>query len=739
MKKNLTVIASASFLFGVNSSLSAEVLPDLVKAYSLDELVESVETEVSNLKDAFNLTVSETVKGVNKTESSLQAQENVRYLNEHQRKANERERIANENARIASELERKDTFDTLVDSEVIEQTVVQEVAEKYQEIEALNAPEMVSFRQQLADIDSVKIGGNVLAGMDNLGQDIKTAITGGSVAVIGGESVGYNNFSRGFKEGFGALVQNFDAWSQGYYNHTSGAFYPASSDQKYLTLNCVEGDRFKFTLRPNTTSVAALIVKNAGGAIIAYLNSATEYTDYEYVVPANATTITFQRTFGTNQYPYSLFKFTFTNMARQDDMIDATSKITQIRSSIYGFDYEEVGAVYTTGYRGANGTLWPAADEYLNTEIACVPGEKFKISAVIAVTTVPLILAYNDAVKLSTVTGLTSYTEYEYTVPDYTTKIIVNVKSRSGATNYAYSIKKQVDVDYVQKLVPLIKNVPQNHIICPGDSLTAGANTTADAYKYPQYLQTLITDGSEVHNFGVGGEASPSIAMRQGGLPLFVKPFTIPATVTATEINLYNDVNVAVTLALQGSAGLNPVTINGVQGAISYTSSKFYFTRSAPGSETVVSRPSRVITSGMGYKGGTLVIWSGTNDSYGVTDAIALSDKLIKSAKTMIDYNGTDNYIIIGLISKNYCAVVAEVNILLAKEFGNHFLDIRKYLLDYGLADAEITPTTQDTTDIASGEIPLSLRSDSVHLNDYGYPIVAQQTYKKGVELDYWK
>jgi hypothetical protein len=151
LKKNLTVIASAVFLFGVNSSLSAEVLPDLVKAYALDELVENVETEVSNLKDAYNLTVSETVKGVNKTESSLQAQENVRYLNEHQRKANELERIANENARIAAEVERKDTFDTLVDSEVIEQTVVQEVTEKYQEIEALNAPEMVSFRQQLAD------------------------------------------------------------------------------------------------------------------------------------------------------------------------------------------------------------------------------------------------------------------------------------------------------------------------------------------------------------------------------------------------------------------------------------------------------------------------------------------------------------------------------------------------------------------------------------------------------------
>ena len=150
LKKNLTVIASASFLFGVNSSLSAEVLPDLVKAYALDELVENVETEVSNLKDAYNLTVSETVKGVNKTESNLQAQENVRYLNEHQRKANELERIANENARIAAELERKDTFDTLVDSEVIEQTVAQEVTNEFQQIEATYANRLLSTEQQLA-------------------------------------------------------------------------------------------------------------------------------------------------------------------------------------------------------------------------------------------------------------------------------------------------------------------------------------------------------------------------------------------------------------------------------------------------------------------------------------------------------------------------------------------------------------------------------------------------------------
>ena len=207
LKKNLSVMASASFLFGVNSSLSAEVLPDLVKAYALDELVENVETEVSNLKDAFTLTVSETVKGVNKTESSLQAQENVRYLNEHQRKANELERIANElerianehqrkanehqrkanelerianeNARIAAELERKDTFDTLVDSEVIEQTVTQEVANEFQQIESTYANRLLSTEQQLAEAKA-----DLQAGMGALTVDSEV-VTARSSSVTG--------------------------------------------------------------------------------------------------------------------------------------------------------------------------------------------------------------------------------------------------------------------------------------------------------------------------------------------------------------------------------------------------------------------------------------------------------------------------------------------------------------------------------------------------------------------------
>lgn len=34
------------------------------------------------------------------------------------------------------------------------------------------------------------------------------------------------------------------------------------------------------------------------------------------------------------------------------------------------------------------------------------------------------------------------------------------------------------------------------------------------------------------------------------------------------------------------------------------------------------------------------------------------------------------------------------------------------------------TPTTQDNTDIANGVWPTGLRSDAIHLNDFGYRII---------------
>ena len=68
-------------------------------------------------------------------------------------------------------------------------------------------------------------------------------------------------------------------------------------------------------------------------------------------------------------------------------------------------------------------------------------------------------------------------------------------------------------------------------------------------------------------------------------------------------------------------------------------------------------------------------------------------------------------------------------------EFGRRFFSLRKYLVDYGLADAGLTPTAQDTTDIAAGVVPTSLRIDSVHGNAAYYHIWGQQLFNRMVEF----
>ncbi|NUR28874.1 MAG: hypothetical protein HOV83_24040 [Catenulispora sp.] len=67
--------------------------------------------------------------------------------------------------------------------------------------------------------------------------------------------------------------------------------------------------------------------------------------------------------------------------------------------------------------------------------------------------------------------------------------------------------------------------------------------------------------------------------------------------------------------------------------------------------------------------------------------------------------------------------------------FGRRYFPLRKYLVAYGLADAGLSATAQDNTDIAAGTVPTSLRIDAVHGNAAYYHIWGQQLFNRLVEL----
>lgn len=251
-------------------------------------------------------------------------------------------------------------------------------------------------------------------------------------------------------------------------------------------------------------------------------------------------------------------------------------------------------------------------------------------------------------------------------------------------------------------------------IACWGDSLTVGSG--GNGTSYVNYLKTNLV-GRLVNpiQLGIGGEKANAIAMRQGGLKTFADTFTIPSDTNPVEITLKDEYgNLVTTLANEETISLNPCYIKGIEGKIYNSNGKTYFKRNTSGQEKTIEDNTPITTNSMikySKNAEVNIIWSGQNDS-GVDFNL---QQIINLQKKMIEYSGSDNYVIIGLLYAG-----DEVNNLMASVYGEHFLDIRPYL-------------SKDGTNVVSADY----KSDSIHLNADGYTIVGQQVYNKLISLGY--
>jgi hypothetical protein len=122
------------------------------------------------------------------------------------------------------------------------------------------------------------------------------------------------------------------------------------------------------------------------------------------------------------------------------------------------------------------------------------------------------------------------------------------------------------------------------------------------------------------------------------------------------------------------------------------------------------------------------VIWAGRNNFGSPTTVKA-------DIAAMIAALGHTRYLVLGIVNQDdvteysgsaYLTIIDQLNTDLATLYGDKFIDIRRILIDKGLAMAGLTATAQDTTDIANDVPPSSLRSDTLHYNSYGYAVVGQ-------------
>lgn len=255
-----------------------------------------------------------------------------------------------------------------------------------------------------------------------------------------------------------------------------------------------------------------------------------------------------------------------------------------------------------------------------------------------------------------------------------------------------------------------------------GDSMTQGNLNGAKPWQGPMAELVPVP----ITNYGVSGQTSTEVALRNGGLDVWV-------TVANNTILASGAVNVNVILPSgqwrNGSAWNFAGSLGGIPGVLRKAANgDWIFTRNASGTALRIPPESRFISSqSVGAMVGR-ILWAGRNN---LTLATVVRDiqAMVEDAKR----NGAP-YLVLPVFnsttepsgSSGYNTVMA-INAALEQAHGPNYYDIRGFLIRHGLAVSGISPTVDDTSAIAQDRIPASFMADTLHLNTAGNLALGQR------------
>lgn len=331
---------------------------------------------------------------------------------------------------------------------------------------------------------------------------------------------------------------------------------------------------------------------------------------------------------------------------------------------------------------------------------------------------------------------------------------------------------------FIEQDISNIEQTQKKTIVIWGDSITWGSAATADNLCYSGILQKLINENeynADVINCGVGGENFQNILVRQGAFGFYLADdITIPKLssekVAIQTITNYitnekfkntwfgNESNFA--LLLQGETGrnnrdiktVNPVIVRGVECTMTIDGTQRDATLYLNANKDMdvpllVKAGTYLYLQGSRIKSDVSIFSIGTNDGWTVkTDSEFDANKSAENYISMIDLAvekaNTNKFIVCSPYGGTALrkAGVEGLKVLeqaLAKRYGNRHFNWRKYLIEYGLSDAGISPSDQDTEDISAGKCPTSLLSDGLHPNDAGHKVLGEELYRIMIGLKY--
>ena len=320
----------------------------------------------------------------------------------------------------------------------------------------------------------------------------------------------------------------------------------------------------------------------------------------------------------------------------------------------------------------------------------------------------------------------------------------------------------------------------------PGSITVNGMKKNVSYYSYPQTLQELT--GITAYNFGMPGATSDEIAMMQGGLAMktdrtvtvkdtneaelriirsdnneFIsndwgflddvyilnRPFNVRKTEgwhyisRIYELELNSEVQNSKELVMLSDVkgkNSNAAVIKETEAVEKENPSKETATQkpttepATPAYETItIPEGTRVYTKTAIDHSGVILQYDAMIQEFGCKYYIVVGDtddpgtSIGDLSQGETDANG--NYIGTGDTSWEAALRLA---------YGDHFINMRTYLIENGLKDTGIMPTKDDLENYKRGNISKKLRSDWTHLNCMGYYSKGKGIYLKGVELGYW-
>lgn len=330
---------------------------------------------------------------------------------------------------------------------------------------------------------------------------------------------------------------------------------------------------------------------------------------------------------------------------------------------------------------------------------------------------------------------------------------------QSGAAALSTMLLTSCD-NLLDKIVPSKKDKRDKTLAFFGDSLTIGTGGTRP---FGEWVGDVFP-GRPVFNDGINGQIAVSIAIRQGGVPLTLSvaggKFDGAKPVTVTKLT-----NEFLSTPLNANVYSRTGTLAGVPCTITrkflpdvgerYTVQPLAQTGTeALGEETPLTEtPVDIeipddsvfeLDDAVRLRTATQILWYGRNDiAEGKPDA-----DILAAIKSSVDYIAEPRrYLVLGILpaaSENkgtdLYAKVTAFNDELAMLYGKSYVAMTPPT-ESEMNDIGFVPTADDMEDIEKGNFPRRMRAannaDQIHLNNFGYQIVANRVVKKIRDLDY--